>query len=35
MDNPEKIATLCTQEEEKQNIKHNTEHQQNVGHHAM
>ena len=35
MDNPEKLATLSTQYEDKQNKKHNTEQQQNVGHHSM
>jgi len=30
MDNPEKLATLDTQDEDKQNVKHNTIY---VGHH--
>ena len=39
MDNPEKIATLCAQDtgrrKTKQKTQHNTEQQQNVGHHSM
>ena len=37
MNNPEKIATLGTQDtgRRKRNKKHNTEQQQNVGHHSM
>ena len=38
IDNPDKLATVGTQDEEEQNKKHNTqklkgEQQQNVGHH--